>query len=53
LIGAPAQTLHAPETYTENKPEKNIIAEHIRVTTRDNSKKTQKKERKAILTPLV
>jgi hypothetical protein len=45
--------LHAPEAYTENKPEKNIIPEHIRVATRGNSKKTQKKERKATLTPLV
>jgi hypothetical protein len=37
--------LHAPEAYTENKPEKNIIPERIRVVTRGNSKKKLKKRR--------
>jgi hypothetical protein len=48
-----SQMVSAPEVYTEKNRQKNSKFGCIRVAKRDYSKKNQKKERKATLTPLV
>jgi hypothetical protein len=49
----PTEPLNAPEMHTGKQIEKNTFFKARHVARRRHPKKTQKKERKATLTPLV